>query len=109
MIFQDLGNMVFRAVSQTAKVLEFIVSYFATYIELKTTLWEKVKSHFHLTGIVPVRKNDSNFYYHNYRPISPLYNIEKILEKLMYKKFIYHLQFGFRQNFSTAHALVNLT
>ena len=45
-------------------------------------------------------------------------NIEKILEKLIYKRvyqfptennIIYDLQFGFRQNFSTAHALINLT
>ena len=56
--------------------------------------------------------------YQNYRPISLLSNIEKILEKLMYKhlyKFLndnnilYDLQFGFRQNFSTTHALINLT
>ena len=47
-----------------------------------------------------------------------MFNIEKILEKLIYKRvcqfltennIIYDLQFGFRQNFSTAHALVNLT
>ena len=45
-------------------------------------------------------------------------NIEKILEKLMYKRvyqfltennIIYDLQFGLRQNFSPAHALINLT
>ena len=45
-------------------------------------------------------------------------NTEKILEKLMYKRIyqfltknnaIYDLQFGFRQNFSAAHALINLT
>ena len=44
--------------------------------------------------------------------------IEKILEKLMYKSvyrfltennIIYDLQFGFRQNCSTAHALIYLT
>ena len=45
-------------------------------------------------------------------------NIEKILEKLTYKRayqfltennIIYELKFGFRQNLSTAHALLNLT
>ena len=54
----------------------------------------------------------------NYRPISLLSNIEKILEKLMYKRvyqfltennIMYDLQFGFRQNVSTSHALINLT
>ena len=47
-----------------------------------------------------------------------LSNIEKILEKLMYKRLytflnnnniIYNLQFGFRQQYSTSHALINIT
>ena len=54
----------------------------------------------------------------NYRPISLLSNINKIIEKLMFKrlykfliqnKCIYELQFGFRKNHSTNHALINLT
>ena len=61
---------------------------------------------------------DSKLDCHNYRPISLLSNIEKILEKLMCKRIyqfmienniIYDLQLGLRQNFSTAHALINLT
>ena len=53
-----------------------------------------------------------------YCPISLLSNIEKILEKLMYKRLytflnennvIYNLQFGFRQQYSTSHALINIT
>ena len=53
-----------------------------------------------------------------YRPISLLSNIEKILEKLMYNRvynfftknnLIYPLQFGFRQQYSTFHALISLT
>ena len=36
--------------------------------------------------VVPVFKKDSKLDYSNYRPISLLSNIEKILEKLMYKK-----------------------
>ena len=47
-----------------------------------------------------------------------LANVEKILEKLMYKRLytflnsnniIHNLQFGFRQQYSTSHALVNIT
>ena len=47
-----------------------------------------------------------------------LSNIEKILEKLMckrlytfldYNNIIYDLQFGFRQQYSTSHALINIT
>ena len=56
--------------------------------------------------------------YQNYCPISLLSNIEKILEKLIYKhlyKFLndnnilYDLQFRFRQYFSNTHTLINLT
>ena len=68
--------------------------------------------------VVPVIKKDSKLNYSNYRQISLLSNIEKILEKLMYKglytfldnkNIIYVLQFGFRQQYSTSHALINIT
>ena len=67
--------------------------------------------------VVPVFKNDSKLDYSNYRPISWLTNVEKILEKLMYKRLytflnsnniIYNLHFGFRQQYSTSHALVKI-
>ena len=69
-----------------------------------------------IAKVVPVFKKDSKLDYSNYRPISLLSNIEKILEKLMYKRLytfldnknIYDLQFGFRQ-YSTSHALINIT
>ena len=67
--------------------------------------------------VVPVFKKDSKSDYSNYRPVSLLSNIEKILEKLMYKIFytclnnnniiyITYIQFGFRQQYSTSHALI---
>ena len=68
--------------------------------------------------VVSVFKKDSELDYSNYCPISLLSNIEKILEKLMYKRLytflnnnniIYNLQFGFRQKHSTSHALINIT
>ena len=64
------------------------------------------------------KKKQSKVDYANYIPISLLSNIEKIIEKLMYKRLsnflyiynlIYSLQFGFRQKHSTTHALINLT
>ena len=70
------------------------------------------------TKVVPVFKKDSKLNYSNYCPISLLSTIEKILEKLMYKRLytfldysniIYDLQFGFRQQYSTPHALINIT
>ena len=68
--------------------------------------------------VVPVSKKDSNLDCSNFRPISLLSNIEKILEKIMYKRLytflnnnniIYNLQFGFRQQYYTSHALINIT
>ena len=53
----------------------------------------------------------------NYRQISLLSNLDKIIEKLMYNRIIqsledntiiYYKQFGFRKNFSTAHAIITL-
>ena len=68
--------------------------------------------------VFPVFKKDSKLDHRKYRSISLLSNIEKILEKLMYKRLytflnknnvIYNLQFGFRQQYSTSHALINIT
>ena len=69
------------------------------------------------TKVVPVLKKNTKLDYSNYRPISLLSNIEKILEKLMYKRLftflnnnniIYNLQFEFRQKHSTSHAVINI-
>ena len=68
--------------------------------------------------LVSIFKKDSKLDYSNYRPISLLSNVEKVLEKLMYRRLytflnsnniIYNLQFGFRQQYSTSHALINVT
>ena len=67
--------------------------------------------------IIPVYKKGSKLGCSNYRPISLLSNIDKILERLTYnrlynfleKKEILSLQFGFRQTYSTTHALIHLT
>ena len=71
-----------------------------------------------MASTVPIFKKDSKLIVSNYRPISLLSNINKILEKLMFKrvydflekyKCIYKLQFGFRSKHSTNHALVDIT
>ena len=68
--------------------------------------------------VVPVFKKYSKVDYSNYRSISLLSNIEKILETLKYKwlytfqnknNVTYNLQFGFRQRYYTTHALMNIT
>ena len=67
---------------------------------------------------IPIHKKDSRLLVSNYRPISLLSNINKILEKLMFNrvyeflekfKCIYKLQFGFRSKHSTNHALIEVT
>ena len=68
---------------------------------------------------IPIFKDKgSNLDCSNYRPISLLSNINKIIEKLMHSRLynflsihncIYDYQFGFRKNHSTNHALLNLT
>ena len=73
---------------------------------------------FKIAQAVPVYKKDSKVDYQNYYCNFLLSNLKKILEKLMYKhlyKFLndcsilFELQFGFRQSFSTTHALIHLT
>ena len=72
-----------------------------------------------LSKTIPIfKEKGSNLECNNYRPISLLSNIYKIIEKLMHKRLykfltdqncIYELQFGFRQGHSTNHALISLT
>ena len=68
--------------------------------------------------VIPVFKKGSRLLVSNYRPISLLSNLNKILEKLMFKRVydylernnaIYRLQFGFRSKHSTTHALIDIT
>ena len=58
--------------------------------------------------VIPTHKNESKLDYTNYRPISLLSNLDKILEKLRHerlykflndKNVIYLLQFGFQQKY----------
>ena len=67
---------------------------------------------------ITIHKKGSKLEVGNYRPISLLSNINKILEKLMFNrvysflevnKLIYKLQFGFRQRHNINHALVQIT
>ena len=71
-----------------------------------------------IAKVILLHKEQSKVDYTNYRPISLLSNIEKIIEKIMYKRLynfvdinnlIYLLQFDFRSKYPTTHALINLT
>ena len=66
----------------------------------------------------PIFKKGSKLETGNYRPISLLSNLNKLLEKLMYarvykflneKNCFYELQFGFRTRHSTTHTLIEIT
>ena len=65
---------------------------------------------FKLDTVCPVFKKGNFNNINNYRPVSLLSNISKLVEKVIYNrlffyKFFYNYQFGFRKNHSTAHAI----
>ena len=68
---------------------------------------------FKTAKVAPIHKKGSVTNVCNYRPISLLCSMSKILEKLIYncvvlflkkQNFFYEYQFGFRKNHSTSHA-----
>ena len=69
---------------------------------------------FKLATVCPVFKKDNSNNINNYRPVSLLSNISKLLEKVMYNRlysflekqnFFYSYQFGFKKNHSITHAI----
>ena len=71
-----------------------------------------------MSDVIPTFKKGDKSQCNNYRPISPLSNLSKIIEKIVYKRLylfleekeiLYKQQFGFRNNHSTTHALLSIT
>ena len=71
-----------------------------------------------IAKVTPVYKKDEKTDPGNYRPISLLSTINKIMEKVMYKrvlaflnkfKILYKYQFGFREKHSTIQAVIEIT
>ena len=71
-----------------------------------------------IAKVIPVFKTGDTHDFGNYRPISILPCISKLLEKLVYARISKHLtvnkilyahQYGFRKKHSTEHALLELT
>ena len=75
-------------------------------------------SNLKIAKVIPIHKKGSKLELTNYRPISLLSNIDKVFEKLIYKrvygfleakKVLFSHQFGFRKNYSTAQTLLNIS
>ena len=73
---------------------------------------------FKIAKVIPIFKSESRVLCNNYRPISLLSNISKLIEKLMYKQVysfleqqncFYNAQFGFHLSLSTNNALMSIT
>ena len=86
-----------------------------TYILNLSLLNGKVPQKMKIAKVVPIFKKGQKDMVNNYRPISLLTSISKILERLVYTRTLKFLiscnilsdnQFGFRKHHSTTHALL---
>ena len=73
---------------------------------------------FKTTKVVPIYKSGNKKLVNNYRPFSLLSYLSKVLEKLIKSRLdsvfikhgvLYNFQYGFRQNHSVTHALLDVT
>ena len=60
------------------------------------------------TKVVSAFKKDSKLDYSNYHPISLLSNIEKILEKLMYKRFLIRIMLSIIYSLDSGNSILHL-
>ena len=98
-----------KLLKSTPENILFALSYI---FNLSFETGEYINS-FKIAKVIPIYKKGSANDVQNYRPISILPVMSKIMEKLMYKRllsflnrqhFFYKYQFGFRKNHSTSHA-----
>ena len=70
-----------------------------------------------IARVIPLFKSGDKSLFTNYRPVSVLPVFSKFLERIVYNRLINFLnkydilsrnQYGFRKNYSTAHALIQL-
>ena len=103
--------------NQVIKLISSHISEPLTNIANKIFATGKYPDTLKISKIIPIHKKDSKLSVSNYRPISLLSNINRILEKLLFNRLynfleihncIYELQFGFRAKHSTDHALLSM-
>ena len=91
-----------------------LISHLANTVMVTGRYPQKLK----LGKIIPIYKKNNKMDPTNYRPISLLSVINKIIEKVIHKrlyeyfeknKIIYQYQFGFRHSYSTTMALIEIT
>lgn len=102
------------------KLLKFIFSLIADplcHIINRSFQTGIIPDQLKVARVVPLFKGDDKSLMHNYRPISILPSISKIIERLMYNRLLSFLdtykllsnyQYGFRKNKSTEDAVINL-
>jgi hypothetical protein len=105
----------------TPKLLQYnqeVLSDQITYIINLSFSNSIVPDQLKIAKVIPIHKKNERNNVENYRPISLLSTINKIMEKLMFKRVIkfltihnilYDYQFGFRENHSTSLALIEIT
>ncbi|XP_022831006.1 uncharacterized protein LOC111359638 [Spodoptera litura] len=86
-------------------------------IELNNLI-ENLRDAFKLAVVLPIHKGGDRYRLNNYRPISILPTLSKLLERLVNSRLVKFLeinsilscsQYGFRSGLSTGHAVLNLT
>ena len=108
-----MGLIVFQLKFYTLSKIKYL-NILQLYVTFSTGIFPIILK---TAKVIPIHKKDSRLEVSNYRPISLLSNIDKILEKLMHSrliefleesKILYYKQFGFRKDFSTNHVILNL-
>ena len=95
-------------------VFSELISHLANEVMTSGKYPDKLK----IGKVVPIYKKGNRLDPTNYRPINLLSTINKLIEKVLYKRFyeyfekfgmIYKYQFGFRHSYSTTMALIEIT
>lgn len=107
-----------RISSRVLKVIGEVVAPYLTNLINKSFVTGKFPECLKTAKVIPIHKEGSKMDVNNYRPISVLPSISKVIEKLMYNRInvflerfiiISNQQFGFRSNCSTIDALSKIT